>query len=71
MTDLSKLEAGRMEMEKVHCAPASIIGEVVSILRPRAEGNGLRDDRRPGRQRERDEGDGEDPHGADPRRSPG
>jgi len=39
--DLSKIEAGRMEFERVRCSPHEIITEVLSILRVRAQEKGL------------------------------
>jgi PAS domain S-box-containing protein len=35
--DLSKIEAGRMEFERVNCSPHGAIAEVLSILRVRAQ----------------------------------
>ncbi|NLX98752.1 MAG: response regulator [Rhodopirellula sp.] len=35
--DLSKIESGRMEVESVACLPATIVRDVLSILRVRAE----------------------------------
>ena len=40
--DLSKIEAGRMTVERVHVCPASLVGEVASMLRPRAANKGLK-----------------------------
>jgi signal transduction histidine kinase/ActR/RegA family two-component response regulator len=39
--DLSKLEAGRMELEQIECYPAEIAGEVVALLRDRAHQKNL------------------------------
>jgi len=39
--DQSKIEAGQMAVELIHCAPAAIIGEICSMLRPRAAEKGL------------------------------
>jgi PAS domain S-box-containing protein len=39
--DLSKIEAGKMAMERVACSPASIAAEVVALLEPRARSKGL------------------------------
>jgi signal transduction histidine kinase/CheY-like chemotaxis protein/HPt (histidine-containing phosphotransfer) domain-containing protein len=39
--DLSKIEAGRMEFERVRCSPHQIITEVLSVLRVRAKEKGL------------------------------
>jgi two-component system sensor histidine kinase/response regulator len=40
--DLSKIEAGHMEFERVPCSPHQIITEVLSVLRVRAQDNSLR-----------------------------
>src|SRR5262249_35384280 len=42
--DLSKLEAGKMIVEHVPCAPAQLVREVEAMLRSRAVGQGLRFD---------------------------
>jgi PAS domain S-box-containing protein len=39
--DLSRIEAGRMTLEKTRCCPAQIVNEVVSLMRDRAASNGL------------------------------
>ncbi len=39
--DLSKLDAGRMNIERVPCRPTQIVADVVSLMRVRAEGKGL------------------------------
>jgi signal transduction histidine kinase/ActR/RegA family two-component response regulator len=39
--DLSKIEAGRLAVEVMPCEFAAVLGEVVSLLRPRAVGKGL------------------------------
>ncbi|MDZ7616270.1 MAG: ATP-binding protein [Patescibacteria group bacterium] len=39
--DLSKIEAGRMDVEKVSCSPHHVIGEAISVLRGRAAEKGL------------------------------
>ena len=39
--DLAKVESGRMEMERIACAPHAIIREVVEILTVRAQDKGL------------------------------
>jgi PAS domain S-box-containing protein len=39
--DLAKVEAGRMEMERIGCAPHALIREVVEILTVRAQDKGL------------------------------
>jgi len=40
--DLSKIEAGHMECERVRCSPHTIVCEVLSVLRVRAQEKGLR-----------------------------
>jgi PAS domain S-box-containing protein len=42
--DLSKIEAGRMEVERIECVPTLIVGEVASTMRMRAKEKGLRFD---------------------------
>ncbi len=39
--DLSKIEAGRLTVERLPVRPATLVGDVVHLLRPRAEGKGL------------------------------
>ncbi len=39
--DLSKIEAGRLVVERVACRPAELVGEVVSLMRVRAAGKGI------------------------------
>ncbi len=39
--DLSKLEAGRMTVERIACAPRPLVGDTVGLLRGRAEAKGL------------------------------
>ena len=39
--DLAKVESGRLELERVPCAPHAIIGDVVEILSVRAEEKGI------------------------------
>ena len=39
--DLSKIEAGRLEIEAVECSPLQIIGEVQSLMAARAQGRGV------------------------------
>ena len=39
--DLSKIEAGRMDVERLACDPAAVVAEVASIMRPRAVAAGL------------------------------
>ncbi|MGD9857978.1 MAG: ATP-binding protein, partial [Planctomycetaceae bacterium] len=40
--DLSKIEAGRMECERVRCSPHAILSDILSVLRVRAQEKGLR-----------------------------
>jgi Amt family ammonium transporter len=39
--DLSKIEAGKLEIERVRCAPCQILAEVVSLMRVRAAAKNL------------------------------
>ena len=39
--DLSKVEAGRMEVEKIRCSPLQLIYEAVTVLRGQAEKKGI------------------------------
>jgi CheY-like chemotaxis protein len=39
--DLSKIEAGKLEVERIVCSPRQLVGEVVSLMRARAEAKGL------------------------------
>ena len=39
--DLSKIEAGKMEVEHIQCHPCQIIAEVVSLMNVRADAKGL------------------------------
>lgn len=39
--DLSKIEAGRMKVEKVRCSPHAIMADLISLLRVRAKEKGL------------------------------
>ena len=39
--DLSKVEAGQLQIEKTHCSPAKIVSEVISLMRVRAEEKSL------------------------------
>ena len=39
--DLSKIEAGKLELEKTPCSPESILREVVSLMKVKADGKGL------------------------------
>ena len=43
--DLSKIEAGKMHTEQVPCSPDRLLGEVVSLMKVRADAKGLRLDR--------------------------
>ncbi|MDA0657472.1 MAG: ATP-binding protein [Planctomycetota bacterium] len=40
--DLSKIEAGRMELELVPCSPAQLLEEVYSLMEVRAQGKNIR-----------------------------
>jgi signal transduction histidine kinase/CheY-like chemotaxis protein len=40
--DLSKIEAGKISVDRVLCCPAKTVGEVCSMLRPRAAEKGLK-----------------------------
>ena len=40
--DVSKIEAGRFELERITCSPHQIISDVVSVLRVKAQEKGLR-----------------------------
>jgi len=40
--DLSKIEAGKFEVQRLRCAPAQILAEIESLMRFRAAGKGLR-----------------------------
>jgi PAS domain S-box-containing protein len=40
--DLSKVESGRLEVERIRCGPLQLIHEAVSVLRGQAEAKGLR-----------------------------
>jgi CheY-like chemotaxis protein/HPt (histidine-containing phosphotransfer) domain-containing protein len=40
--DLSKIEAGHLDVDRVACSPGEIIAEVASLLRPRALEKGVR-----------------------------
>ncbi|HEX7448389.1 MAG TPA: ATP-binding protein [Pirellulales bacterium] len=42
--DLSKIESGKLEIERVWASPRQIVGEVVDLMRVRADGKGLRID---------------------------
>jgi len=39
--DLSKIEAGKLEVESVRCHPAQLVADVCALMRPRAEEKGL------------------------------
>jgi signal transduction histidine kinase/CheY-like chemotaxis protein len=39
--DLSKIEAGRLEVERVTCSPAQVVADVASLMRVRAEARNL------------------------------
>jgi PAS domain S-box-containing protein len=39
--DLSKIEAGKLQIEQVACAPGAILADVVSLMRVRADAKGL------------------------------
>ncbi len=39
--DLSKIEAGRMTIERIRCSPFALVDEVAALLRPRAAQEGL------------------------------
>ncbi len=39
--DLSKIEAGKLEVEKVACSPRQIVADAVSLIRPSAEAKNL------------------------------
>lgn len=39
--DLSKIEAGKMQVEDIECRPCSIIAEVASLMRVRADSKRL------------------------------
>ncbi|MEX0716969.1 MAG: ATP-binding protein [Planctomycetaceae bacterium] len=40
--DLSKIEAGRMECDRIRCSPHEVLSDVLSVLRVRAQEKGLR-----------------------------
>ena len=40
--DLSKIEAGKMTLERLPCSPTRLVEEVVELMRDRATGKGLR-----------------------------
>jgi signal transduction histidine kinase/CheY-like chemotaxis protein len=39
--DLSKIEAGKLQVEQIPCAPAAVVADVVSQMRVRAQSKGL------------------------------
>jgi signal transduction histidine kinase len=39
--DISKIEAGRLELERLPCSPPSILADVMNMMRVRATGKGL------------------------------
>ena len=39
--DLSKIEAGKLEIERIACSPGNVVGDVASLMRVRAEAKGL------------------------------
>jgi signal transduction histidine kinase/CheY-like chemotaxis protein len=39
--DISKIEAGRLELEALPCSPLAILSDVMTMMRVRAEGKGL------------------------------
>jgi len=39
--DLSKIEAGKMTVERIECAPLQVLHDVISLMRVRATGQGL------------------------------
>ncbi len=39
--DLSKIEAGKLNIEKIECSPCQILSEIASLIRVRAEAKGL------------------------------
>ncbi|MCA9248806.1 MAG: CHASE domain-containing protein, partial [Planctomycetales bacterium] len=39
--DLSKVEAGKVQVEQIACSPTSIVRDVVALFNPRAEAKGL------------------------------
>ncbi len=40
--DLSKIEAGRLEVERIECYPVQLLQEVVELMRPRADSRNLK-----------------------------
>ncbi|HMB96000.1 MAG TPA: ATP-binding protein [Tepidisphaeraceae bacterium] len=39
--DLSKVEAGKMQIEKIACSPTGLVEDVVNLLKPRAEAKNI------------------------------
>lgn len=39
--DLSKIEAGKMQAERVHCNPVAVAADAIKLLMPRAQGKGI------------------------------
>jgi PAS domain S-box-containing protein len=39
--DLSKIEAGKVEIDRITCVPAKVVGDVATLMRVRAEAKGL------------------------------
>ncbi|NUQ62989.1 MAG: CHASE domain-containing protein [Pirellulales bacterium] len=39
--DLSKIEAGKLDIERITCSPAQVLSDVVSLMRVRADAKGL------------------------------
>ena len=39
--DLSKIEAGKLEVERIACSPSDVVGDVASLMRVRSEAKGL------------------------------
>ena len=39
--DISKIEAGKLQVERIRCAPAAVLADVVSLMRVRASGKGI------------------------------
>ncbi len=39
--DLSKIEAGKVEIERITCSPSKVVADVASLMRVRAEAKGL------------------------------
>ncbi len=39
--DVSKIEAGRLEVERIECSPGEVLEEVIKVMRPHARNRGL------------------------------